>query len=238
MCISLLVTCPHKHGQAPPWAKVQVTADSDPDTGLNDLIERQSDGIMYLGPLGEDAKEEARERGLTLETQLIGWSGVAVVTHPQNPVDSLTIEQLRKIFLGEITNWKEVGGLDEPIVPITRDEAISGTERLFRQFVLKGFPVAQNTVRLFDYDVVSAISKQHGSIADARLREGIRGRIKGLVKVIAIRNDEASPPVLPSVRHPFRIRATQWLLQCLFTTTPCQSSLRSESLLIFAATGA
>ena len=121
-----------------------------------------------------------------------------MVTHPQNPVDSLTIEQLRKIFLGEITNWKEVGGLDEPIVPITRDEAISGTERLFRQFVLKGFPVAQNTVRLFDYDVVSAISKQRGSIADARLREGIRGRIKGLVKVIAIRNDEASPPVLPS----------------------------------------
>ena len=41
-------------------------------------------------------------------------------------------------------------------------------------------------------------SKQRGSIADARLREGIRGRIKGLVKVLAIRQDESSPPVLPS----------------------------------------
>ena len=139
-----------------PRAKVQVAA-SDPDAGLNDLIERQTDGIMVLGPLGEDAKEEARERGLTLEKQLIGWSGVAMVVQSRNPVDSLTIGQISKIFLGDIKNWQEIGGPNEPIVPITRDEAISGTERLFRQFVLKGFPVSQAAIRLFDYDVVSAI---------------------------------------------------------------------------------
>ena len=47
----------------------------------------------------------------------------------------LTLDQGRKIFLGELTNWKEVGGLNEPIVPMTRDESISGTAQIFfREF--------------------------------------------------------------------------------------------------------
>ena len=128
-----------------------------------------------------------------------------LVTSPDNPIDELTLEQVRKIFVGEYQNWKEVGGLDEPIVTMSRDDAVSGTEKFFREFVLKGFPFKQQTVRLFDADIATAVWKRKGSIADARYTEAIRGRIRGMVKIIAIKEDENSQAItlLDSLRSKF-----------------------------------
>ncbi len=92
-----------------------------------------------------------------------------------------------------------MGGLDEPIVTMSRDEAVSGTERFFREFVLHGFPLVQQTVKLFDPDIVRAVWKRKGSIADALHTEAVRGRIRGMVKIIALKENEESPAVMPSV---------------------------------------
>lgn len=180
-----------------PDRKVSVMA-TDADEGLQALLSNKADAVMVLGKLEEDAQEEAADRGVKLAEQVVGWGAVAIVTHPRNPVSQLTIEQVRKIFSGEYDNWKQVGGLDQPIVTMTRDETVSGTEKFFKQFVLKGFPMAQGTVKVFDHNIVRAIWKQPAGIADARFTEAARGQSKGMVKIIAVKQDETTPAIKPS----------------------------------------
>ncbi|MGE5457248.1 MAG: phosphate ABC transporter substrate-binding protein [Methanococcaceae archaeon] len=83
-------------------------------------------GMADMVQLPEEAK------GLT--TVVVAKDGVAIVLNPKNPVANLTTEQVRDIFNGKITNWKEVGGNDAPITVVSR-EAGSGTRSSFEQII-------------------------------------------------------------------------------------------------------
>jgi phosphate transport system substrate-binding protein len=180
-----------------PDAPVTVTS-SDENEAFRRFLAKEADAFMAFRRLDKDEKAEAADAGINLQEQAVGWGAVALVVHPQNPVGELTVEQVRKIFLGEYTNWNQVGGPDERIVPMTREESVSGTEVFFRETVLNGFPVAQHTLRVLDHDIVRAVKQEKGAIADARFFEGIRGRIKGLVKIAAVKEDDDAPAIMPS----------------------------------------
>lgn len=70
-----------------------------------------------------------------LHETVIARDGIAVVVHPENSVQSLTMEQVRDIFDGKIKNWKEVGGADAELRPVTREEG-SGTRGAFQELVM------------------------------------------------------------------------------------------------------
>ncbi len=159
----------------------------------------EADAVMLFGRIQEDEVEEAQENGIQLEEQVIGEGAVTFVTYRDNPINALTVDQIRKIFLGEIVNWKEVGGENLPIEPISRNEAMSGTHDYMVNNLLQGYPVGQNVLRIFHHDVVRTVWKTKGSIADARLTEGIRGSRKGMVKVLAVKATNDAKPVLPSL---------------------------------------
>lgn len=180
-----------------PKAKIIVNA-TDQYSYLQALLEQETDAIVTFGKMDEDAKSEAAEHGVQLVEYVIGWGAVAVVTDPKNSIDELTVEQVRKIFLGEYNNWKELGGPDLPIVTMSRDEDVSGTERFFRDSVLGGTPSMQETVRTTDHDIARTVWRRQGSIADARYTEAVRGRIRGMVKLLSIKEDEHSDAVMPS----------------------------------------
>lgn len=73
------------------------------------------------------------ERGL--KVILIAVDGIAVIVHNNNPVTDLSAEEIRGIFSGRIKNWKELGGEDEEIIPVTREEG-SGTRGAFEDMVM------------------------------------------------------------------------------------------------------
>jgi phosphate transport system substrate-binding protein len=79
----------------------------------------------------------AVDKGVTPVAHAVAMDGVAVVVHPSNPVGKLTTEQLRKIYAGEITNWKQLGGADRSIVVVSRDTN-SGTYETFNEKVMGG----------------------------------------------------------------------------------------------------
>ncbi|HJH27548.1 MAG TPA: hypothetical protein C5S37_12495 [Methanophagales archaeon] len=93
-------------------------------------------GEIDIGAASRDVKSEEMETYPDLKPVGIGKDSVAIVVHPSNGVSELTMEQASKIFSGEITNWKEVGGADEAIRVITREEG-SGTREVFEKFVMK-----------------------------------------------------------------------------------------------------
>ena len=95
-------------------------------------IKNAKDEVTMLGTASRDLKEEEKGWGLT-ET-VIAYDGVAVITHPSNPIKDISMEQIMKIYTGEITNWKDVGGNDSEIVVVSRESG-SGTRGAFEELV-------------------------------------------------------------------------------------------------------
>ena len=91
--------------------------------------------IVYEAP--EYVKEELAEADAKLEQKAIGRDALVFIVNESNPVQSLTQQQLRDIYAGKITNWKEVGGEDLDIVPFQRGED-SGSQTLFRKLLIQG----------------------------------------------------------------------------------------------------
>ncbi|MDI6900264.1 MAG: phosphate ABC transporter substrate-binding protein [Anaerosomatales bacterium] len=111
-----------------PGTKVLVSG-----VGSSAGIESVSKGTSDIGTASRDLKES--ELSLGLVDTPIAYDAIAVIVNPENPVRSLTREQVRDIFAGQITNWAEVGGPDLPVGIVNRDEA-SGTREAFKKIVM------------------------------------------------------------------------------------------------------
>lgn len=98
-------------------------------TGSSSGIQAVSEGRCDIGLASRDLKDEETEN---LEGTIVAIDGIGVIVNPDNPVEDLSIEQVGEIYTGKITNWKEVGGSDAPIVCIGR-EAASGTRDGFEE---------------------------------------------------------------------------------------------------------
>lgn len=89
-------------------------------------------GVSEIGMSSRDLKEEEKESGL-IET-IIAYDGIVIVTHPTNKVKNLTMDQVKQIFTGEVSNWKELGGEDMEIVVVSREDG-SGSRDAFQEIV-------------------------------------------------------------------------------------------------------
>lgn len=95
-------------------------------------VKAAKNGSADLGMSSRDLKSSEKETALVEE--VIARDGIAVVVNPKNTLKGLTAEQVSAIYKGEVTNWKQVGGEDKPIVAITRDTA-SGTRGAFEDIL-------------------------------------------------------------------------------------------------------
>ncbi len=135
-------------------------------TGSGSGIQAVSEGRCDIGLASRALKDDEKANGLT-ET-VLAYDGIAMVVHPDNPVTDLDVETIAKIYTGEITNWKDVGGSDAAIVVIGR-EAGSGTR--------DGFESITDTEDACQYrqeltstgDVITAVSQNPDAIGYASL---------------------------------------------------------------------
>lgn len=95
-------------------------------------ITNAMNGVSEIGMSSRDLKEE--EKTSNLKEVIIAYDGIVVVTHPSNKVKNLSLEQVKRIFTGEVTNWKEVGGEDMEIVVVSREDG-SGSRDAFQEIV-------------------------------------------------------------------------------------------------------
>ncbi len=122
-----------------PLSEELAAAFMDANTGITVEVQGGGSGqgikaiqekIADFGALSRNVKDE--EKASVTEEFVIAKDGVAVVVNPASTVENLTIEQIKQIYTGEITNWKEVGGEDAPIVVVSREEG-SGTRGAFTE---------------------------------------------------------------------------------------------------------
>jgi len=120
-------------------------------------------------PMKSSEISQSRSRGVNPTPYAIANDGIAIVVHTSNPVQNLTIAQIKSIYTGQITNWNAVGGPNLPIVVISRDVA-SGTFEVFNEKALQGARVASTAQMLASNNaVVSTVASTPGGIGYAGL---------------------------------------------------------------------
>jgi len=115
-------------------ASVSVTGGGS-GVGIQALEAGQTDICMSSRDLKDDEKIKLDSMGKKVTCTKVGYDALSVIVNPNNKVTKLTKEQLKDIFTGKITNWKQVGGKDMKIVVVSR-ESSSGTYEYFKEKVM------------------------------------------------------------------------------------------------------
>lgn len=156
-------------------------------TGSGTGITAVAEGRCDIGLSSRDLKDEEKEKGL--EGTVIAYDGIAIIVNPENTVDDLTIEEIAKIYTGEITNWKEVGGSDLEIVLIGR-EAGSGTRDGFESITKTAENCKYRQELTSTGDVITTVAGNPAAIGYASLAS-VKDSVKAL-KVGGVAPSEAT----------------------------------------------
>ncbi|MCM1252308.1 MAG: phosphate ABC transporter substrate-binding protein [Clostridium sp.] len=147
-------------------------------TGSGSGITAAAEGRCDIGLSSRALKDEEKAQGLT-ET-ILALDGIAIIVNPDNPVDDLDLDTIGRMYTGEITNWKDVGGNDLEIVLIGR-EAGSGTRDGFES-ITKTEDVCQYRQELTSTgDVITTVAGNPGAVGYASLAS-----VKETVKALSI----------------------------------------------------
>ena len=147
-------------------------------TGSGSGITAVQEGRCDIGLSSRALKDEEKASGL-VET-VVAYDGIAIIVHPDNPVSDLSVEQIAKLYTGEITNWKDVGGNDAEIVVIGR-EAGSGTRDGFESITGTKDACKYRQELTSTGDVITTVSQNPNAIGYASLAS-----VKDTVKALTV----------------------------------------------------
>ncbi len=145
------------------WITVEVSGGGS-STGITALVGGQVDLAQASRKIKTSEIEAAQANGVNPVEFKVAIDGIAIITHTDNPVSVLTVEQLRGIYNGSITNWNQVGGNDEAITLYGR-QSTSGTYEFFWEHVLKKENYSQEMNMLSGNSaIVSAVQGDEGGV--------------------------------------------------------------------------
>ncbi len=182
-----------------PEVRISVTGGGS-GTGIAAMINGTVDIANASRAMKPEEIAAAQANGIDPVEFVVARDAIAVVVHPSNPVDRLTLRQISDIYTGKITNWSQVGGEDRPIVLLSR-ESNSGTYVYFLENVIRLGDKESDL--LFSPDTLLMPSSE-GISAEVRQNpnsigyDGL-GYVTPEQKVVAVAQDAQSPYVLPSV---------------------------------------
>ena len=156
-------------------ANKDVTVNYNP-TGSGSGITAVKEGTCDIGLSSRALKDEEKAGGL--KETVLAYDGIAIIVHPDNPVSDLSIEQIAKLYTGEITNWKDVGGKDAQVVLIGR-EAASGTRDGFESITGTKDKCQYRQELTSTGDVITTVSQNPDAIGYASLAS-IKDSVKAL----------------------------------------------------------
>ena len=184
-----------------PGINISVTGGGS-GTGIAALINGTVDLANASREIKDKEMDAAEGQGLDVQEHIVVWDGISVVININNPVTELSIEQISKIFTGEITNWNEVGGNDADILITSRDSS-SGTFGYFKERVVQ----MNKTMEENDYTQLALFLA-----SNAAIREEVSGNeaavgyiglgyLDDTVKAVDVIGEDAAEGVAPSIEN-------------------------------------
>lgn len=167
-------------------------------TGSGTGIQEASEGKCDIGNSSRKLKDEEAEK---LDATVVGLDGIALVVNPANKLEDITLQDLAKVYSGEITNWKELGGDDKAIVVIGREDG-SGTRDGFESIVMGDKEPKYAQELESTGSVINAVATTDGAIGYASL-----ANVDETVKALKVGDVEATEENVKSgtyeVQRPF-----------------------------------
>lgn len=175
-----------------PGTTIQVTGGGS-GTGISALINGTTDICNASRPMKSGERAKLQERYATLGIEIkSAKDGLSVYVHESSTVKEISMEQLRGVYTGKITNWKQLGGSDAKIIVYGRENN-SGTYAFFKDNVLGGKDFAANVQSMpGTASVVNAVSKDPNGIG-----YGGMAYAKG-IHLVALKKNASAPAIAPS----------------------------------------
>lgn len=184
-----------KYMAAHPGTTIQVTGGGS-GTGIAALVNGTTDICASSRPMKDTERAQSLEkRGANAQETPVALDALAIYVHETNPVADLSMEQVRAIYTGTITNWKDAGGADAPIILYGRENS-SGTYAYFKEHVLANADFAALTQTLpGTAAVTNAVSRDPNAIGYGGI-----GYAKG-IRLVSVRKSSGEAPVEPSLEN-------------------------------------
>ena len=188
------------------WAEEYMGLNSSTDisvtgggsgTGIAALLNGTTDICIASRIIKPKEVELALEKGIDPRSIITARDGIAVIVHPDNPIGTLTIEQIGKIYTGAYTNWNQLGGPDADIVVLSR-ESSSGTYVFFQKRVMNKKDYTTEAMLMpSTSSIVQTVSQDVNAIGYVGL--GYAVAVGDKVKMLSVKDSEQSPAVAPSI---------------------------------------
>lgn len=167
--------------------------------GFKKWIANEVQLVQATRQITDPEMKQATEKGMVPSFKFIGVVPVAVICRADNPVENLTVEQLRKIFLGEITLWSEVGGPNQKILVTTREVPKTGTGVVFQREVLRGAPYAPGHKVMSSYGTTVKVCSKSWAIGYIPTSTAyFKNYEQEGIKILGIKKTDDSPPMKPT----------------------------------------
>ena len=195
--VNLALAWAENYMAAHPEVRISVTGGGT-GTGIAAMINGTVDIANASRAMKEEELSDARANGINPLEHVVALDAIAVVVHPSNPVNGLTLQQISDIYTRKITNWQELGGEDRPIVLLSR-ESNSGTYVYFLEEVIR---LGEESDLLFSPDTLLMPSSE-GISAEVRQNpnaigyDGL-GYVTPDQKMLGVAKEAGSSYVLPS----------------------------------------
>jgi phosphate transport system substrate-binding protein len=196
--VNLALAWAEAYQQVQPSVSVSVTGGGS-GTGIAALINKTVDIANASRQIKDEEINDAKANGVEPFETVVARDAIAIIVHPENPINQLTLQQVSDIYSGKINNWLEIGGDDRPIVRLSR-ETNSGTHVYFLETVIR--MDNKESDLLFDQRTLllpssEGITSEVSSNPNAIGYDGL-GYVTDTVKVVAISGDTDGPYVVPS----------------------------------------
>ncbi|THB65973.1 MAG: phosphate ABC transporter substrate-binding protein PstS family protein [Gammaproteobacteria bacterium] len=145
-----------------PNIKFEITANGSGD-GAKALINSQCDIANMSRFMKPKEFQMAIDNGVFPVFHTVSMDAILLIVHPDNPVNGLTTEQIKEVYTGKITNWKELGGLDAMITVLSRDSK-SGTRKVFNKMILRGGVEKSGKTLVRNGDIQKYVSENRNAI--------------------------------------------------------------------------
>ena len=182
-----------------PAAKIQVTGGGS-GVGIAALLSGTTQIAASSRPMKADEQNKLKAKGTPATATAVAKDGVTFYVSEKNPISALSTDQLRDIYLGDVTRWKDVGGADAPIILYSRENS-SGTYAFVKEHLLKGEDYAAHAQTLpGTAAVVNAVAREaHGiGYGGAAYMKGVRElKIKVGAELV-----EPTPATIRSGKYP------------------------------------
>lgn len=132
--------------------------------GYKAIIDGTCEMALASSAMSEEQGRLAAKAKIRLRTEIIGSDAILPIVHADNPLPALTLEQMRRIFAGRVTNWAELGGNNRPITVMVNDPG-SGTAMTWREQVLAGTPLSTRAIMVRERESALRVAADPGAIS-------------------------------------------------------------------------